>query len=230
MLVVDDEMHIRELVGYNLVSNGYEVVEAETGEEALELLGGSGGIGLVLLDLMLPGIDGLEVLRKIRENKEIKHLPVIMLTAKNKEFDTVIGLELGADDYIGKPFGVHELLARIKAVLRRSKEREKDIEASSGHILVVGELTINKLTHEVIVRGQQLELPLKEFELLALLASNRGRVFDREYLLGKVWGYDYYGETRTVDVHIRSLRKKIEIDDKNPQHIKTIRGVGYKYK
>lgn len=229
ILIVDDEVHILELLRYNLESNGYHVIEADTGEKALEQLEDR-TIQLVLLDLMLPGIDGLEVLRKIRENKEIKKLPVIMLTAKNKEFDTVIGLELGADDYIGKPFGVHELLARIKAVMRRSIEQETQQGKSEEDILVVGELTINKLTHEVTMGGEQLELPLKEFELLTLLASNRGRVFDREYLLGKVWGYDYYGETRTVDVHIRSLRKKIEIDDKNPKHIKTVRGVGYKYK
>ncbi|QUI22722.1 response regulator transcription factor [Vallitalea pronyensis] len=229
ILIVDDEVHILELLRYNLESNGYQVVEADTGESALAILEHT-HVELVLLDLMLPGIDGLEVLRKIRQSEELTHLPVIMLTAKNKEFDTVIGLELGADDYIGKPFGVHELLARIKAVRRRAKEVAAPKESGQDDTLEIDDLTINKSTHEVIIRGEHLELPLKEFELLTLLASNRGRVFDREYLLEKIWGYDYYGETRTVDVHIRSLRKKLELDDKNPKHIKTVRGVGYKYK
>jgi len=229
ILIVDDEVHILELLRYNLESNGYQIVEADTGEGALEILKQI-HVDLVLLDLMLPGIDGLEVLRHIRQSEELRQLPVVMLTAKNKEFDTVIGLELGADDYIGKPFGIHEMLARIKAVMRRTKEIDISRETGQDDILEIDELTINKSTHEVIIRGEYLELPLKEFELLTLLASNKGRVFDREYLLEKIWGYDYYGETRTVDVHIRSLRKKIELDDKNPKHIKTVRGVGYKYK
>lgn len=230
ILIVDDEVHILELLRYNLENNGYDVVQAETGEEALEKLQ-SHHINIVLLDLMLPGIDGLEVLRRIRNTHDFQKIPVIMLTAKNEEFDTVLGLELGADDYIGKPFGVHELLARIKAVFRRTQDNNPPInENKNEDIIHIGELNINKSTHEVKIRDKQLELPLKEFELLYLLARNRGRVFDREYLLEKIWGYDYYGETRTVDVHIRSLRKKIEIDDKDPQHIKTVRGIGYKYK
>lgn len=231
VLIVDDETHILELLRYNLESNGYNVIQAETGEEALKKLK-SDTIDIILLDLMLPGIDGLEVLRIIRSTEEYKRIPVIMLTAKNEEFDTVLGLEMGADDYIGKPFGIHELLARMKAVFRRTKDKKKndDIDQVKEEILNIEDLTINKVTHEVIIRDKQLELPLKEFELLYILAKNRGRVFDRQYLLDKIWGYDYYGETRTVDVHIRSLRKKIEIDDKKPQHIKTVRGVGYKYK
>lgn len=228
VLIVDDETHILELLRYNLESNGYKVIQSETGEEALGKLRNN-HVDIILLDLMLPGIDGLEVLRKIRGTEAYKEIPVIMLTAKNEEFDTVLGLEMGADDYIGKPFGIHELLARMKAVFRRTKDNKNNREEKE-EILYIGELTINKLTHEVTIRDKQLELPLKEFELLYILAKNRGRVFDRQYLLDKIWGYDYYGETRTVDVHIRSLRKKIEKDDKNPEHIKTVRGVGYKYK
>nr|WP_293756525.1 response regulator transcription factor [Vallitalea sp.] len=228
VLLVDDETHILELLRYNLESNGYKVIQSETGEEALEKLRDN-HIDIILLDLMLPGIDGLEVLRKIRGTEDYKEIPVIMLTAKNEEFDTVLGLEMGADDYIGKPFGIHELLARMKAVFRRINDNNNNREKKE-EILYIGELTINKITREVTIKGNQLELPLKEFELLYILAKNRGRVFDRQYLLDKIWGYDYYGETRTVDVHIRSLRKKIERDDKNPEHIKTVRGVGYKYK
>lgn len=229
ILIVDDEIHILELLRYNLENNGYNVIQAETGEEALEKIK-TNDINIILLDLMLPKIDGLEVLRKIRSTEQLRRTPVIMLTAKNEEFDTVLGLELGADDYIGKPFRVHELLARIKAVLRRTDNDNIVFNKKDDEIICIGELAINNTTHEVKIRDKQIDLPLKEFQLLYLLAKNRGRVFDREYLLEQIWGYDYYGETRTVDVHIRNLRKKIELDDKNPEHIKTVRGIGYKYK
>lgn len=230
ILTVDDEEHILELLKYNLESNGYEVVQAETGEQALELLA-KDKVDLILLDLMLPGIDGLETLRRIRNDDQLKRTPVIMLTAKSDEIDTVLGLEMGADDYIGKPFGVHELVARIKAVFRRTEELAKlrGDYAVEDEVIKIGDLIVNHSTHEITIRDQVKELPLKEFELLYLLAKNKGRVFDREYLLEKIWGYDYYGETRTVDVHIRNLRKKIEVDDKNPKLIRTVRGVGYKY-
>ncbi len=230
ILTVDDEEHILELLKYNLEGNGYEVIQAETGEGALEVLE-SEQVDMVLLDLMLPGIDGLETLRRIRGNQTTKRLPVIMLTAKTEEIDTVLGLEMGADDYIGKPFGVHELSARMKAVFRRTEELAKlrGEHQSEDDLIKIDELVINRSTHQINIRQEQMELPLKEFELLYLLAKNKGRVFDREYLLEKIWGYDYYGETRTVDVHIRNLRKKIEEDDKNPKHIRTVRGVGYKY-
>lgn len=230
ILTVDDEEHILELLKYNLESGGYDVVQVETGEQALDVLS-QDKIDMVLLDLMLPGIDGLETLRKIRGNDQIKRTPVIMLTAKSEEIDTVLGLEMGADDYIGKPFGVHELTARIKAVFRRTEELSKlrGEYNNEDDVIKIDDLMINRSTHEINIREQVMELPLKEFELLYLLAKNKGRVFDREYLLEKIWGYDYYGETRTVDVHIRNLRKKIEIDDKNPQHIRTVRGVGYKF-
>jgi two-component system alkaline phosphatase synthesis response regulator PhoP len=230
VLTVDDEGHILELLKYNLESNGYEVLQAESGEEALEILEKE-KVNLVLLDLMLPGMDGLAVLRAIRSNESLKRTPVIMLTAKSEEIDTVLGLEMGADDYIAKPFGVHELGARIKAVFRRTDELAKlrGDHKTQDDILVIDDLIINRSTHEITIRGKVIELPLKEFDLLYILAKNKGRVFDREYLLEKIWGYDYFGETRTVDVHIRNLRIKLEVDDKNPQHIKTVRGVGYKY-
>ena len=230
ILTVDDEEHILELLKYNLEGNGYEVLQAETGEGAIKVLEVE-KVDMVLLDLMLPGIDGLETLRKIRSNNETRRIPIIMLTAKNEEIDTVLGLEMGADDYIGKPFGVHELSARIKAVFRRTAElaQLRGDNQSTEDLIKIDDLIINRSSHEISIREIRMELPLKEFELLYLLAKNKGRVFDREYLLQKIWGYDYYGETRTVDVHIRNLRKKIEIDDKSPLHIKTVRGVGYKF-
>jgi two-component system alkaline phosphatase synthesis response regulator PhoP len=232
VLTIDDEEHILELLRYNLEKNGYQVLQALDGETGLKILENN-AVDLILLDLMLPGIDGLEVLRQIRNNPKLKQIPVIMLTAKSEEIDTVLGLEMGADDYIGKPFGSHELVARMKAVFRRTSELNKIRNENSiptDDVITVSGIEINRSTHEIMIDGEKIELPLKEFELLYLLAKNKGRVFDREYLLEKIWGYEYYGETRTVDVHIRNLRKKIEADDKNPQYIKTVRGVGYKFK
>lgn len=233
VLTIDDEEHILELLQYNLENSGYTVLQAVTGEEGYEILEKE-AVDIVLLDYMLPGADGLEILRRIRTNKALEDIPVIMLTAKQEEIDTVLGLEMGADDYIGKPFGTHELLARMKAVIRRSKaykqRKENTLQIESMEdTIVIEDLIINRSTHEIMVRDVKMELPLKEFELLYLLAKNKGRVFDREYILGKIWGYEYYGETRTVDVHIRNLRKKIELDDKKPHYIKTVRGVGYKF-
>lgn len=229
ILIVDDELHILELLKYNLETSGYEVIEAESGEEALEKLNAS--IALVILDLMLPDMDGLEVLRRIRFNDHLKNIPVIMLTAKNEEIDAVLGLEMGADDYIGKPFRVRELLARIKAVLRRKEETEYLPQSTEKEkIIQVGNLAINETTRTVKKSDNVIEMPLKEFELLAVLAKNPGRVFSREELLEKIWGYDYVGESRTVDVHIRNLRKKIEDDDSSPFFIKTVRGIGYKFR
>ena len=227
ILTVDDEEHILELIGYNLEINGYDVLKADSGEAALKLLQ-SEHVDLVLLDRMLPGIDGIEVLKEIRTDKNLKNLPVILLTAKTEEFDKVVGLEIGADDYIGKPFGIHELIARIKAVLRRAGEGEEEEEAQE-EILELDNLVINYTTRVVTVDGREVELSLKEFELLYLLAGNRNRVFSRDTLLEKIWGYDYMGEMRTIDVHIRNLRKKIERDPDNPAHIKTVRGIGYKF-
>lgn len=226
LLVVDDEIHILELLKYNLESNGFEVVEAENGEDALSIIK-STKINGVILDLMLPGIDGLEVLRQIRQSDQ-KDLPVIMLTAKNEEIDAVIGLEMGADDYIGKPFRTRELISRVKSVLRRAQLREEVVE-HSNEIPAEG-LFVNSETHQIFNDGEELFLTLKEFELLEKLIKSPGRVFTRDELLESIWGYDYMGETRTVDVHIRQLRKKVEKDDRNPEKILTVRGIGYKFK
>lgn len=231
ILIVDDEEHILELLRYNLEINKYNVVQAETGEEALNILeNNKNTINCVILDWMLPDIDGMEVLKKIRFSSKFKSLPVIMLTAKREEFDTVLGLEMGADDYLSKPFSIRELLARIKSVLRRSQSiEEKNLETSDKKI-IIDNIVINETFRTVYKDNQLIDMTLKEYELLLTFVKNRGRVFSREYLLEKIWGYDFLGETRTVDVHIRSLRKKIEEDDANPKYIKTVRGVGYKFK
>ncbi len=228
ILAVDDEVHILELLSYNLERDGYHVLKAETGEDALETLEKE-KIDIVLLDWMLPGIDGIEVLRRIRANKALRTLPVIFLTAKGDEISKVVGLEVGSDDYLVKPFGVHELLARIKAVLRRSESSFDIEETEKEEKIVIDYLEINRARRTVLVKGTPVELSYKEFELLYLLAKNRGIVFTRDNLLEKVWGYDYIGETRTVDVHVSNLRKKIEQDESHPLYIKTVRGMGYKF-
>ncbi|MCC5911879.1 MAG: response regulator transcription factor [Clostridiaceae bacterium] len=224
VLVVDDEEHILELIKFNLEKNGFHVITGDDGETTLDLLK-KNTIDLVILDLMLPGMDGLEVCKQIRKVQDFNKLPIIMLTAKGEETDRVLGLELGADDYVTKPFSVRELVARVKAVLRRSEDQQKQGE----NILQLKDITIDLEKHEVTVAGKQTELTLKEFELLKMLMENRGKVMSRNVLLDEVWGYDYYGETRTVDVHIRHLRKKIE-EDESGKYIETIRGVGYKMK
>ncbi len=222
ILVVEDELHIRELISFNLKSKGYNILEADNGISALKIIK-SQKPDLVLLDLMLPGMDGFEVCKEVRRELDICDIPIIMLTAKGEEFDRVLGLELGADDYITKPFSVRELLARVKAVLRRTS-----LKAVSNN-LTFGNIIIDFEKHEVIKAGVRVDLTLKEFELLEMLVKNKGRVLTRELLLDKIWGYEYIGETRTVDVHIRHLRQKIEDDDKNPRYIETIRGVGYRF-
>ncbi|MDO4170174.1 MAG: response regulator transcription factor [Lachnospiraceae bacterium] len=226
VLAVDDEVHILELIEYNLEQNRFHALTAESGEEALEIIEKQ-DVDLVLLDLMMDGMDGLEVLKKLRQSENTADLPVIILTAKGEEINKVLGLELGADDYISKPFGVHELIARIKAVLRRTKRQL--VKKEDEQQITIGDMIINRRTREVKVGEESVHLSLKEFELLYLLASNRGQVFSRDQLLDTIWGYDYYGETRTVDVHVRNLRKKIEKDDTMPAYIKTVRGVGYKF-
>lgn len=228
ILVVDDEEHILELLEYNLVQEGYEPVLADTGEKALEILDKEDDIEICLLDWMLPGITGIDVLKKIRNSTNYGNLPVILLTAKGDEISKVVGLEIGADDYLTKPFGIHELLARIKAVLRRIDEKYSKNEDDEGKI-IIDNLEINPARRTVSLSGNQVDLSYKEFELLYLLAKNRGIVFTRNQLLEKIWGYDYVGETRTVDVHISNLRKKIESDESHPVFIKTVRGMGYKF-
>lgn len=222
VLIVDDEEHIRELIKFNLKKEGYDIEIAINGVEALNIIREI-KFDLILLDLMLPEIDGLEVCKEIRRNEETSDIPVMMITAKGEEFDKVLGLELGADDYITKPFSIRELMARVKALLRRSNFKKEE------NIIKFGDVVVNFKTREVIKEAQNVELTLKEFELLKLLIKNKGNILTRELLLDKIWGYEYIGETRTVDVHIRHLRKKIESDDKNPQYIQTIRGVGYKF-
>lgn len=226
LLIVDDEIHILELLRYNLESNGFEVIEAQSGEQALDIVK-SQSLNGVILDLMLPGIDGIEVLKQIRSSEQMD-LPVIMLTAKNEEIDAVIGLEMGADDYIGKPFRTRELISRVKSVLRRARfKRETNLAVLE---IPAQGLFISSETHQIFSDGEELSLTLKEYELLEKLMQYPNRVFTRDELLESIWGYDYVGETRTVDVHIRQLRKKVEKDDKNPERIQTVRGIGYKYK
>jgi len=222
ILVVDDEEHIVELIKFNLEKNGYKVITADNGKDALEIAKEQHP-DLVLLDLMLPGIDGLEVCKEIRKEASISNMPIIMITAKGEELDKILGLELGADDYITKPFSVRELIARSKAILRRTTVKYEDNNFKFGNI------AIDFQKHEVKKEGEKIELTLKEFELLEILIKNKGRVMTRDFLLDKIWGYEYVGETRTVDVHVRHLRQKVEKDDKNPVYIQTIRGIGYKF-
>ncbi len=225
ILIVDDEANIRMLLKFNLEKAGYQVVEADNGKKALELVAEENP-QLVLLDLMLPGIDGLEVCRQLKSSPSSSCLPIIMLTAKGEEVDKVLGLELGADDYLTKPFAPRELLARIKAVLRRSTIPV----APSVEVLSVGELTINTTSYEAFLSGTRLELTPKEFDLLLLFISHPSQAFSREKLLEDIWGYEYYGDTRTVDVHIRHLRAKLASVPSLAEAIETVRGVGYRFK
>ena len=223
IIIIDDEIHIVELIKFNLENSGYEVDVSYDGLDGYLKIK-QDKPQLVLLDWMLPNISGIDMLKKIRSDQSLSNIPVIMLTAKNMENDKIEGLELGADDYITKPFSIKELLARISSVLRRYNINKENIE----DILTVGNLNVNLLKYEVYKGNEKIDLTLKEFELLKLLLENKGKALSRNYLLDKIWGYDYYGETRTVDVHIRYLRKKIEGDDSSEKYIQTIRGVGYK--
>lgn len=214
---VEDERNIRELLVYTLHSTGFEAKGLENGEQLFEELGNLIP-DLILLDIMLPGDDGYTILAKIRQMPEVREVPVIMVTAKGAEFDKVKGLDLGADDYITKPFGMMEFISRVKAVLRRGGTRTEET-------LVHGPIQIRIQCHEVLVHGQKVELTLKEFELLKYLVENRGIVLTRDQLLTRIWGYDFDGETRTVDVHVRTLRQKL---GEAGTCIETVRGVGYR--
>jgi len=225
ILIIEDEPNIRELVTYNLKTNGYEPLEAEDGMTGMVIVYREKP-DLILLDIMLPGKDGYDICRELRA--EGNNTPIIMLTAKSEEVDKVLGLEFGADDYISKPFGIRELMARIKAVLRRYESGSED--SSEEDTVTVDDLVIDFGRHEAWEGQRKLELTMKEFELLGFLARNRGRAFTRDELLDKVWGIDYAGETRTVDVHIRYLRKKLGEDSEEDKYIETIRGKGYKMK
>jgi phosphate regulon transcriptional regulator PhoB len=224
ILVVEDEKDIRDLVRFHLEKEGYAVREAETGEEALQRVAGERP-ALLVLDLMLPGTDGLEVCRRLRSSSATASVPIVMLTARAGEVDRVLGLEMGADDYIIKPFSPRELVARVRAVLRRTHGEEVPLP---HEIFERGRLRIDFDTYEVQVGGERVNLSLREFELLKFFVRHPHRVYDRMQLLDLVWGRDTYVEPRTVDVHIRRLRKRVERDDAAPELILTVRGVGYK--
>jgi two-component system response regulator VicR len=225
ILVVDDEKPIADILKFNLEREGYSVELAYDGQEAIDKTHRCNP-DLILLDIMLPKIDGFAVCKMLRQNYQT---PIIMLTAKEEEVDKVLGLELGADDYITKPFSVRELLARVKANLRRA-EIPVGSDANSGNCIKSGSLVIDLGKYEVRKEGKTIELTLREFELIKYLASQAEQVFTRETLLEDVWGYEYYGDVRTVDVTIRRLREKIEDDSSNPKYIITKRGVGYYFR
>ena len=225
ILVVEDEQDIRDLVRFHLEQEGYAVREADSGERALAQVA-SERPALIVLDLMLPGTDGLEVCRRLRAAEPTATLPIIMLTARAEELDRVLGLEMGADDYITKPFSPRELAARVRAVMRRT---HGDDVPAPHEIFDRGRLRLDFDTYEVFIAGDQASLSLREFELLKFFVRNPYRVYDRLQLLDLVWGSDVHVEPRTVDVHIRRLRKRIERDDANPELIVTVRGVGYKF-
>ena len=220
IMVVDDDPNIRELVRLYLEKEGFEIVTAERGDEAVKLFRASPP-NLMLLDVMLPGMDGWQVCREVRK---ISNIPIIMLTAKDETFDKVLGLELGADDYIVKPFDMKELVARIKAVIRRFQAADTPEKE-----LVFPGLTINISQYTVTYMGRALDMPPREIELLYFLASHPGMVFTREQLLEQVWGYDYFGDSRTVDVHVKRLREKLSGGEELGWQIKTVWGVGYKF-
>lgn len=223
ILVVDDEKPISDIVKFNLDKEGYDVYTAYDGEEALAKVK-EVEPDLILLDLMLPKIDGLEVAREVRKNYD---MPIIMVTAKDSEIDKVLGLELGADDYVTKPFSNRELIARVKANLRRGSQAAKEVEEEANNDLTIGNLTILPDAYMVTKNGSTIELTHREFELLHYLAKHLGQVMTREHLLQTVWGYDYFGDVRTVDVTVRRLREKIEDNPSHPNYLVTRRGVGY---
>jgi DNA-binding response OmpR family regulator len=222
-MVVEDDPNLLNALAYNLGREGYTVITAADGEQALETARREKP-NLIILDIMLPRLSGLEVCRILRHEMTF---PILMLTARAEETDKIVGLELGADDYMTKPFSIRELLARVRAVLRRS-DMTRAVPALAESTLKIDDLEIDPARHRAARRGEALDLTPKEFDLLAFLARNKGFVFSREQLLEKVWGYDYAGDTRTIDVHVRWLRRKIEADPQRPRHLITIRGIGYK--
>jgi len=224
ILIVDDEQHILELLKFNLRKEGYNTFEADSGVQALEILKNN-KVDLVILDIMMSDKDGYEVLKEIRFNRDTKNLPVILLSAKSEEIDKILGLELGADDYITKPFSVKELVVRVKALLRRVESLKPEVEDK----VKFGDVEVDFSKRTVKKNNQDVPLSFKEFELLKLLIENKGRVLDRDFILQRVWGYEFDGDTRTVEVHIRFLRRKLEDDEKNPRYIETVRGVGYRF-
>jgi two-component system response regulator RegX3 len=226
ILVVEDEASFVEALTIGLGREGFRVQVARDGAQALDLFDAVKP-DLVLLDVMLPKISGIDVCRELRRRSSV---PIIMVTAKGSEIDTVVGLEVGADDYVTKPYRLRELVARIRAVLRRQAGDAPAVDGdAAAEVLLVGDVSLDPGRHEVLVRGEEVALPLKEFELLTLLLENAGRVLAREVLIDRVWGHDYVGDTKTLDVHVKRLRAKVEEDPSNPSRIITIRGLGYKY-
>lgn len=221
IIVVDDEPDLLHLVTYNLDKEGFSVTKSTDGEDALKKITAE-SFDLIILDLMLPGMQGMELCRILKEDERTSDTPIIMLTAKSEELDKVLGLELGADDYITKPFSPRELIARVKAVLRRTKKQK-----TKEKILTVGDIRINTETYEVTKSNKNIKLSATEFKLLAWLVERKGRIFNRDMLLDAVWKDESYVEPRTVDVHIRRLRSRIEDDPSHPEYIKTRRGIGY---
>lgn len=222
ILIVDDEETIVQLIDYNLKNAGFLTITAGNGNDAVSLAKEKKP-ELIILDVMLPGIDGFDVLKAVRK---FSNVPVLMLTARTEEFDRVLGLELGADDYLTKPFSTRELIARVKAILRRTSVEPKEEQIK---LIKAGSLTVDEESHKVFVNDTEIQLTAKEYELIKLLVKNKGRVFSRDKLLEQLWGYDYFGDTRTVDVHIRHIREKLENHSGDPQCLKTVRGVGYKF-
>jgi DNA-binding response OmpR family regulator len=227
ILLVDDEAAIQTLLSYPLRKDGYEVVQASDGAEALERFADEGTFDLVVLDVMMPRLDGLETCRRLRATSTV---PIIMLTAKAEEIDKVLGLELGADDYITKPFSMHEFRSRVKAALRRAGMARTNDEPDGEAVVEIGDLRIEPSKRSVTLRGGRIDLTFVEFEILLGLADNPGRVFTREALLTRIWGDSAYRDPRTIDVHIRHLREKLELDAKRPDYLFTVRGVGYRFR
>lgn len=231
ILIVEDDKVLREVLAYNLNNQGYETLTTVDGIEAMDTLH-SHNLDMIILDLMLPGMDGFEICRRVRRESTV---PILMLTARDDEIDRVVGLEVGADDYMGKPFSMRELLARIKAMLRRSTITQQESleiaksDESTAQILTFSDLSIDLNRMQVKLRNKILELKPKEYDLLLFFAQNPGKALSREKLLEQVWGWDYAGESRTVDVHVRWLRLKIEEDPTKPTHLLTIRGTGYRF-
>lgn len=223
VLVVEDEDSYVDALSIGLAKEGFEVSVARDGAEAIDIFD-SVDPDLVLLDVMLPKVSGVDVCRELRSRSSV---PIIMVTAKDDEISTVVGLEVGADDYVAKPYRLRELVARMRAVLRR--RTADDAVAVDDDIVSIGDVSIDRERHEVIIREENVALPLKEFELLSLLMDNAGRVLTRDMLIDRVWGSDYVGDTKTLDVHIKRLRSKVESDPTNPVRIVTIRGLGYKF-
>jgi two-component system response regulator RegX3 len=221
VLVVEDEPNLREPLVYLLQKEGYEVIEAEDGNQAVSTFQKKKP-DLILLDLMLPGMSGNEVCRTIRQESQV---PIIMITAKDTEIDKVVGLEIGADDYVTKPYSTRELLARMKAVLRRGSE----VTVADSGLLKAGPVIMDLDRHTVSVNGEPIQMPLKEFELLELLIENVNRVLTRGQIIDRVWGSNYFGDTKTLDVHVKRVRSKIEEDPSRPRHLITVRGLGYKF-